>query len=85
MSKPRRTVESLDAELKAKPQLTITLSIGKLYQPMMRRYVKLVNDYPNTLSISALMVTAAAACIDTFEKEIPKGRRFKLNNCIVEV
>jgi len=37
------------------------------------------------VSVSGLIVTCCAACIDTLEKEVPTLRRFKLNGRNVEL
>lgn len=86
MGKPMsKTGDGVDASYKAKPQVTVTIAFGKVYQPILRRYVELVNKFPNSISLSGLIAVAAAASIDTFEKEVPNKRTFMLNGKKVEV
>ena len=51
---------------------------------ILARYIKLAIEHPS-ISVSGMIVTAAEACIDTFEKALRDGhRKFTLNGKVVE-
>jgi hypothetical protein len=73
----------LDEKAKVK-YLTANVYFGVGNAELLKRMQALEKRFPS-VTISGLMVTAAAACIETFEKEIPNKRQFKLNGCLITV
>lgn len=72
------------SEAEKKKYLTATVYFGPDHEKLMHRLFTLQDKY-KSVSVSGLIVTAAEACIDTFEKEIPNKRSFKLNGCLITV
>lgn len=69
---------------KVKKYMTANVYFGPQHEGLLARMHALEKRFPG-VSVSGLMVTATAACIETFEKEIPKKRSFKLNGCTITV
>lgn len=64
--------------------LLMTVYFGVEHSEVLTRMKKISSEYKK-ISVSGMVVTACEACIDTFEKEIPNKRRFKLNGVDVDV